>query len=281
MRNVYNGIILEIERQEEKLAAKVLPIMEEAYQMTIFLQDALAKLKRDVLKDGFENEHYEMKFFRNIKPQILGKLIYYNKVFQVETGCPVRNGKMFIQYFARRLKELKNEFRQSICNTDFYKYYRSGRTDRDELYFKLGKINLKDGLNSDVFEIDLSFSTYYDHKVAHIISNELLYSYLLSKISPEENPETILKHIEDAKDIAWTGSKNALIELIYAFHASGMISNGKIGIRKLGTIFQVLFRTPLGDLHHAFHRMKVRSGSRTAFIDQLKLSLEDYMDKNI
>ncbi|WP_407032249.1 RteC domain-containing protein [Polluticaenibacter yanchengensis] len=70
-----------------------------------------------------------MKFCRTIKPHILGKIIYYNKVFQVETGCPVRNGKMFIRHFARRLKELRNEFRQSICNTDFYKYCRLGLTE--------------------------------------------------------------------------------------------------------------------------------------------------------
>jgi hypothetical protein len=37
----------------------------------------------------------------------------------------------------------------------------------------------------------------------------------------------------------------------------------------------------LGDIHHAFHRMKVRSGSRTAFLDRLKTSLEEYMDKDI
>ena len=46
-------------------------------------------------------------------------------------------------------------------------------------------------------------------------------------------------------------------------------------------MFQILFGITLGDLHHAFHRMKTRAGSRTAFLDQLKISLEAYMDKDM
>lgn len=75
-----------------------------------------------------------------------------------------------------------------------------------------------------------------------------------------------------SKDISWTNSQNALIELIYALYASKSIAYGKIGIRKLALIFQILFRTPLNDIHHSFHRMKTRAGSRTAFLDQLKIS---------
>jgi hypothetical protein len=42
-----------------------------------------------VLQTGFKDEQQEINFFKNIKPQILGKLIYYNKVFRIETTCPV------------------------------------------------------------------------------------------------------------------------------------------------------------------------------------------------
>ncbi|MGS2741216.1 RteC domain-containing protein [Sinomicrobium sp. M5D2P17] len=38
-----------------------------------------------------------------------------------------------------------------MYNSDFYRYYRSGRTDRDETYFRLGNINFHDGLNSIIF----------------------------------------------------------------------------------------------------------------------------------
>lgn len=281
MEIVLSKILSEIRHQEDKLSSKMMRTTDEAYQMTLFLNEMLGILKAKVLKDGFDNEQQEIDFFKNIKPQVLGKLIYYNKIFRIETTCPVSNGRIHHSYFENQLKILKSEYKESISNEDFYRYYRANRNDRDHTYFKLGQINYHDGLKSGVFEIDLSFSTYYDNKVAHIIANELLYTYLLTKINPDENPDTILMNGDANKDISWTNSQNALIELIYAIYASNSISYGKIGIRKLALIFQVLFRTPLNDIHHSFHRMKTRAGSRTAFLDQLKTSLEEYMDKDL
>ena len=281
MEIILSKILSEIRHKEDKISSQMIRSSDEAYQMTLFLNEMLCAIKTEVLQVGFLNEDQEVDFFKNVKPQILGKLIYYNKVFRIETTCPVSNGKIHQSYYENVLKNLKLEYKESICNEDFYRYYRAGRTDRDHTYFRLGKINYHDGLKSGVFEIDLSFSTYYDNKIAHIIANELLYTYTLTKINPEENPDTILQNLDTNKDISWTNSQNALIELIYALYASNSIAYGKIGIRKLALIFQVLFRTPLNDIHHSFHRMKTRAGSRTAFLDQLKISLEEYMDKEL
>ncbi|PVH26872.1 RteC domain-containing protein [Sphingobacterium corticibacter] len=281
MKYSFQNIILEIHNKEDKISSQSKRLIDEAYEMTLYLQDLLFSVKKIVTEEGFKDDEEEIHFFRIIKPQILGKLIYYNKVYRIETTCPVSNGKMYYSYFSGQLANLKREYIDHICNSDFYRYYRSGRTDRDDIFFKRGNINYHDGLNSIVFEIDPTFSTFFDYKTARIIANELLYSYLLTKINPDEDPDVILQKSESSKDIFWTESKNALIELVYALHAAGVISHGKIGIRKISLMFQILFRIPLGDLHHAFHRMKTRTGSRTAFLDQLKTSLEEYMDKDL
>ncbi|WP_299183166.1 RteC domain-containing protein [uncultured Chryseobacterium sp.] len=281
MEIVLSKILSQIHQQEDKLSSQMMRTADEAYQMTLFLNEMLGSIKAKVLQDNFVDEQQEIDFFKKIKPKVLGKLIYYNKVFRIETTCPVSNGKIHQSYYENLLKTLKSEYKESICNEDFYRYYRACRIDRDHIYFRLGQINYHDGLKSGVFEIDLSFSTYYDNKIAHIIANELLYTYLLTKINPEENPDAILINGDANKDISWTNSQNALIELIYALYASSSVAHRKIGIRKLALIFQVLFRTPLNDVHHSFHRMKTRAGSRTAFLDQLKISLEEYMDKDL
>ena len=281
MKYSLDKILLEIHNKEDKILSQSKRLIDEAYEMTLYLQDLLGSVKKYLTEEGFKNDEEEIHFFRCIKPQILGKLIYYNKIYRIETTCPVSNGKMYYSYFSGQLANLKREYIEHLCSSDFYRYYRSGRTDRDDTYFKRGNINYHDGLNSIVFEIDPEFSTFFDYKTARIISNELLYTYLLTKINPDENPDVILQKPESSKDIFWTDSKNAIIELIYALYASGVISHGKIGIRKISLMFQILFRIPLGDLHHAFHRMKTRSGSRTSFLDQLKFSLEEYMDKDL
>ena len=281
MEKSLNTIIVEIHNKEDKVSSQSKRLIDEAYEMTLYLQELLFSVKKQIAENGFKNDEEEIQFFRTIKPQILGKLIYYNKVYRFETTCPVSNGKMYFSYFSMQFANLKREYIEHICNSDFYRYYRSGRTDRDDTYFKRGNINYHDGLNSIVFEIDPEFSTFYDYKIARIIANELLYSYLLTKINPDENPDAIQQKPESSKDIFWTESKNALVELTYALYASTSISHGKIGVRKISLMFQILFGITLGDLHHVFHRMKTRSGSRTAFLDQLKSSLEEYMDKDL
>lgn len=278
MRHLLHKIVSDIQKQEQKLSVEASNFMDEAYEMTVYLKELLGDIKEDIVNEGFKSKEDEILFFKQIKPNVLGKLIYYNKIFRIETACPASNGNIYENYFAMHLRDLKLEYTEHVCNSDFYRYYRSGRIDRDEQYFTLGKINCYDGLNSFVFEIDPKFSTYFDYKVAKIIANELVYNYLTTKLSPEQNPDVLLQQ-DETKDFFWTQTKNALIELIYALYACDAISHGKIGIRKISMVFQILFRISLNDIHNSFHRMKTRAGSRTLFLDQLKYSLEEYMDR--
>nr|WP_317198105.1 RteC domain-containing protein [Chryseobacterium rhizoplanae] len=64
---------------------------------------------------------------------------------------------MYRNYFSSQITELKQEFEEHIFNSEFYRYYRSERNDRDQTFFRIDNINFYDGLNSFVFEIDLTF----------------------------------------------------------------------------------------------------------------------------
>ncbi|PZR16209.1 MAG: tetracycline regulation of excision, RteC [Flavobacterium psychrophilum] len=275
---VYRDILSEVNENEKDFSISYSSVIEQASTMIPFLQETLRRLKDILLKDGFTNTLEEVEYFREVKPQVLGKLIYYNELYRLETSCPVQGGKLYRKYFAVQLKLLK-QHNASQMDMDFYRYYRSGRTDRDNDYFKRGQICLSTVPDSFYFEMDARYSTYYDHLVARFIAQDLIYTFLLSRINPD-NPG-VFGDFEIPEELQWTGTKNALIELIYALHTSGALSNGKIGVRKVSQVFQAIFKISLGDVHHAFHRMKDRSAKRTLFIDQLKNSLEDYMDKNL
>lgn len=281
LQSIYKEALLNILKEEEKISFEARHVIEESYHMIVFLRNLLSDLKKYVMDNGFRDDNEEIVFFKTIKPQILGKLIYYNKVFRIETSRPVNVGKMYFNYFSDELQELKQEYKEHSYNSEFYRYYRTGRTDYDREFFLLGKINPHIGLNSFIFEIDTQFSTYYDYKVSRIIANELLYNYLLSKITPDDSINVFHPDTQENSGFLWTESKNALIELIYALYVSKAISDGKIGIRKITRVFQILFNVQLGDVHHAFHRMKDRAGNRTAFLDQIKMAIEQYMDKDL
>jgi hypothetical protein len=275
---IYDDTLMSISEQEQEILRDSSKIIDESYRMTVFLHELLAQLKDHVLQNGFSNKSEEIEFFKVYKPQILGKLIYYNKLYRIETACPCtsNSGKLYQKYYSNELQHLKQEYTDQISGSDFFRYYRAGRSDLDHEFFELGKIKFNSGLSSYVFEIDYHFSTYYDYKVARIISYELLSIFLLTRIN-NDHSET---HASD-RDIFWTESNNALIELIYALHSSQSIAGGRVGIRKISAVLQVLFRIKLGNIHHAFHRMKTRAGSRTVFLDRLKTSVEDYMDQDL
>ncbi len=72
MEIVLSKILSEIRHQEDKLSSQMMQTADEAYQMTLFLKEMLCTIKTNVLQDGFKDEHREIDFFKNIKPQILG-----------------------------------------------------------------------------------------------------------------------------------------------------------------------------------------------------------------
>lgn len=276
----YKNVLIGIQRKESQLTFEPDKIINESYQMIRFLKDILSNLKKKVLQREFSSNTEEIHFFKHIKPYALGRLIFYNKISRIETVRPVDDGTIYFVYYRELMEKLKIEFEEYLIFSEFYRYYKSGRTDKDEIYFKLGNINFKEGLNSFVFEADIEFSTYYDYKIARIIANNLLYTYLKSKTESKINSDQF-SSISTGDTIHWNNTQNALIELIYALYASNSISNKSINIRKVASVFEDLFNFPLNDIHHAFHPMKTRASSRTAFLDQLKISLEEYMDKDL
>lgn len=107
MKYSLQNIILEIHNKEDKISSQSKRLIDESYEMTLYLQDLLFSAKKYISDEGFKSDADEIHFFRAIKPQILGKLIYYNKIYRIETTCPVSNGKMYYSYFSAQLANLK------------------------------------------------------------------------------------------------------------------------------------------------------------------------------
>lgn len=62
---------------------------------------------------------------------------------------------------------------------DFVRYYRSGSSHLDNLYFLRNKIDAEQYLETFYHELDPDFSTNCDFKVAKILSNDMLSDYLM------------------------------------------------------------------------------------------------------
>lgn len=279
MKQVYKNILLAIEKEEANLSQSNKSIYDDATKMVTFLRNLLSELKAEVIARGFDSPLDEITFFKKVKPTILAKFIYYSKVVLIESFSP-GNGPMLKKYLTEQIKELKKEYVKHIGCKDFYQYHKSGRSDMDDTFFRLGNVNIWDCKDNFIFEVDLEFSTMYDYKIAWILAFDLIHDYLSCCLNPERaNPIYDEKIAKSA--FSWTHSKNALIELIYALHVSGSLSHGRGSLKKLGLLFEELFEIDLGDIHHAFHQMKFRAGEKASFLYFLKNSLEQYMEKDL
>lgn len=187
--------------------------------------ECLSDLKEALAKRGFKNVEEEIRFFKYQKPAIVAKLIYYNAIYKIETKKPY-GAKPIRKYLNKELKKLKRFFDN---NLDFYKYYRSNNSLLDEKYFVRGRHDIKLWLDTYYFQSDQSFSTSHDYKVAKIIANDLIQVYIEDQLYHK-----FKKNKSKAqKKLKWTGSKVALIELIYALHYQNVFDNGNNDIREV------------------------------------------------
>lgn len=278
MKNYFQTVQLKMLESEQKISFNHSSIIEDSRQMTFILKDLLEQLKKEVMIRGFNNEAEEIEFFKVMKPSILGKLLFYNKVFRIETARPSKGGAMYKHYYEEKLEHLERYYKDAISKSKFYQYYRSGSTHKDCCFFIRGKIDITSGVKGFVFESDPGFSTYYDYKVSKIIECDFLYDYLILRLE-EYSDYASLPSKSFLELLQWVDSKNALIELIYGIYAVKSLGNSELGIKKLGIIFEQIFNIQLGDLHHAFHRMKYRTGDRCLYLTKMKKALERYMDE--
>lgn len=96
------------------------------------LEEMFKEIKTFISDYTFKDEDEEIRFFKEIKPQLFCKLIYYQKIYRIEALRPNGSDEAQKKYIAKELDHLKDFFDK---NLDFYKYYRSGGTHFDKMCF--------------------------------------------------------------------------------------------------------------------------------------------------
>ena len=254
-------------------------IVENSLSMVHRLQAVLNDLKTKLQTYSFPTKEDEIIFFKTQKPEILGRLLFFYKIYRIETQCPNGSNDVIRNYINKELDNLTYFFNR---NLDFYQYYRSHSTLYDEYYFVRGKSDLRLCTDSAQFDKDPNFSTGYDYKVAKIIANEMLRIYLNKRLvkletntQVEDNLQKCLKY-----PFRFTGKKVFLIELGYSLVSSGDINNGNVEIKEMMNFLGTVFQVELGDYYAAYIAMKERKKDRTVYLSRLQDSLVKRMDED-
>lgn len=238
------------------------------------MANVIERLKIFTVRYHFADDIEEIRFFRDIKPHFTSKLIYYNEVYNIEATKPSGPIKMARKHYKIEIDKLKSFFAH---NVEFCKYYRSGRTDLDAVYFLRKKIFSGGLFESSYFETDHRFCTSHDYTLACLLANEEIGRYLEECLNVQS-----ARHRDWRKakfSATWTGSKVALVELIYALHSEGVFNHSSISLKDLVFLFEQTFHVSLGQYHKTFLEIRERKSERARFLSSLKDTLIGRMER--
>lgn len=279
MKELLENILSEIDVEIDEIDLYGYDIVENSLSMVHRLQAVLNDLKTKLQTYSFPAKEDEITFFKTQKPEILGRLLFFYKIYRIETQCPNGSDDVIRSYINRELDNLTYFFNR---NLDFYQYYRSHSTLYDEYYFVRGKSDLRLCTDSAQFDKDSNFSTGYDYKVAKIIANEMLRIYLNKRLVKLETNTQVENNLQKCLKypFRFTGKKVFLIELGYSLVSSGDINNGNVEIKEMMNFLGTVFQVELGDYYAAYIAMKERKKDRTAYLSRLQDSLVKRMDED-
>ncbi len=231
-------------------------ILKKSLEASHVLADAFDKLKKFILSYEFRDEAEEITFFKEIKPKFCYRLIYYRKLYNIEINRPVAGTCKQKEYLSDELDTINKYTNKRL---DFVRYYRSGSTHLDSLYFLRGRVDTEQYLETFYYELDPNFSTNCDFKVAKIMANDMLSAYLMQEIELlNDNGMKFGTFNFPATKKTWKGSKAELQEQIYSWDSAG--SFGDVPLTQLYDYIQNVFNIQLdGNLSRAFGDLKIRN----------------------
>ena len=126
-----------------------------------------------------------------------------------------------------------------------------------ELRFPSGSVEVQKAyLRSEIerisafFQKNLSFYQYYRTKATYLDNKYFL------RGKREQRKE--IKNGYAGKPVRWTGTKRALVELIYALDTVGCLNKGTLDIKEIVAYFEEMLDIDLGDFYHCYMELKAK-----------------------
>ncbi len=146
----------------------------EIYNLTISDEAPLIEIERGMrisissfqeLRDIFEsreikNNENEIHFFKHVKPFVLGHLLYFYYLRQIENNMPIGIPENKIKYLCKKAKCFSRYLHQ---HREIYYYYKSGDDHHDMQYFVRSNLSIRNYYYHQFSMLDSNFSTTWDN----------------------------------------------------------------------------------------------------------------------
>ena len=117
MKELANNILAQIEVDISEIDLYGYNIIDVSLSIVHRLQTALNDLRMKIQTYIFPTKEDEILFFKTQKPEILGRLLFFYKIYKIETQCPNGSDEVIRNYINRELDNLTYFFNR---NLDFY-----------------------------------------------------------------------------------------------------------------------------------------------------------------
>jgi len=270
----YINYFNEFEREYEVLKNTSDDVLTVSLEIIHYIEKKLKELHKWLKEHVFKTLQEEIYFFKELKPRMVSKLLFYKELLKLEASLPPSKKKKRKHY-----EELLTAIHQYvITNKEFYEYYRSRTSFRDEDLFV--RHCYKDIIRYDccLINFDSKLSTSHDFNVATIIANDMFTSYLENKLD-ELNGKCKFNSTQIDHKFNWTGTKVDLTEIVYGFQAAGSINNGNFDLKELAIFLGTMFNVEIdSNLYGNYSDIKSRKVSKTRFINTMSDKLIEKMD---
>lgn len=118
------NILSQIDSEIDEIDLYGYDIISTSFSIVHRLQNILTNLRNKLQTYKFSSKE-EIFFFKNQKPELLGRLLYFYKIYRIETQCSNGSNEVVKHYINDELDSLTYFFNR---NLDLYQYYRSHST---------------------------------------------------------------------------------------------------------------------------------------------------------
>jgi RteC protein len=235
--------------------------------------DSVEQLRELVINSTFASKEQEIHFFKVIKPLFTSLQVYFVNLFRLQMRWPVGSMEEQKNYLLAQSQEITRFYRE---HQNFYDYYRTGLTNRDEWYFLRGRPDWRSFPDSQILFDDRVFCTQGDKLIAIIQANEKLQEYILQK----QHCELPFKQADEQQQnqVKWTDSIVDLVELGYSIYAKGSLNHGNVTITDVMGRLELAFNIKLGDYFKRFEQLSNRKVERAKYVSALVKALLKYME---
>lgn len=91
MKELFHEILISINNEINTLNLDGVISIDNAVYMLKVINPLFSKLQETAVNYQFQTEADEIYYFKKLKPAILGKYLFFNKIYNIESQIPIGN----------------------------------------------------------------------------------------------------------------------------------------------------------------------------------------------